>query len=356
MPKTVTQTNRLVTLDRLRGFFIVVIIADHLSRWPSVFSLITGKALLWVTAAEGFVAISGLLIGYVRGYKNRALPMREVSKKLLSRALLLYLWANIGSLAYTAIIWYIPLQGGAPGIPIEKGDWLVLILQSITLQYTYVWVHFLSLYALFLAASPLAVWLLRKNKAWLVAGISFTLLALGWITQSEALQWQFIFFIPTIAGFYLESILSWWRRLTNQTRRVLTVSTIAATLTTIGLSVIATYYSALAPAFAAAVAPLFEKDSISLLRAAMAFTWFIGFVFIFILLQRPIGKLFDWVLIPIGTHSLTAYILHGVALCGISLVSVSGTNPIVNSFLGILAVLIVWSLLRIPHLNSVIPR
>lgn len=351
-----SASNRLLTLDRLRGFFIVVIIADHLSRWPSIFSLITGKALLWVTAAEGFVAISGLLVGYVRGFKNQNIPLRAVSKKLLSRALLLYLWAVIGSLAYTAFIWYVPLQGGAPGMPIEKGDWTELILQSITLQYTYVWVHFLALYALFLAASPIAVWLFRQKKAWLVAIISFALLALGWLTKSEPLQWQFLFFIPSIAGFYLETILSWWKQLGKKRQTQLSFGIVGITLSSIGLSVITTYYSAIAPAFSAFVGPLFEKDSISLFRALTAFTWFIGFVFIFTWLRKPLQKFFDWILIPIGTNSLTAYILHGIAICIISWISTSGTNWLINSLLGVLAVLIVWGMLRIPYIHKVIPR
>jgi hypothetical protein len=356
MPNAETNRHRLVTLDRLRGFFIVVIIADHLSRWPSVFSFITGKALLWVTAAEGFVAISGLLVGYVRGFKNRHQPLREVSKKLLARALLLYAWAVIGTVAYTWIVWNIPLQGGSPGLPFNIDDWASVILNALTLQHTFVWVHFLSLYALFLAASPIAVWLLRQNMAWLVGFISFGLLALGWLTESEPLQWQFLFFIPSIVGFYLEPILIWWKDLSAARRKNISVSVVAATIATITLSVITTYYSHLAPGFTALVDPLFEKDSVSLLRAAIAFLWFTGFLFVFHLLRTPLGKAFDWLLLPIGTYSLTAYILHGIAICIISFITISSTNWFVNSILGVVTVLLVWGMLRIPYLNKVIPR
>lgn len=69
------KTNRLDYLDYLRGYFVVVIITDHLWRYPSLFSLITGEARLWMTAAEGFVMISGFLIGYVRGFKGRKNPL-----------------------------------------------------------------------------------------------------------------------------------------------------------------------------------------------------------------------------------------------------------------------------------------
>lgn len=347
---------RFHVLDQLRGFFIVVIIIDHLSRWPSIWGAFTGKALLWVTAAEGFVLISGLLVGYVRGFKNRQQSLGEISKKLVGRGLLLYIWAIIGTIVYTSIIWYIPLQGGAPGMPIEKGQWLELIHRAVILDYTYVWVHFLKLYALFLIASPLAVWLFRQSKAWLVGIISFGLLVLGWALQSEPLQWQFLFFIATIAGYYLETITGWWKKLSRKTRRTLSATLVATTLATMALATIETFYPHLMPHFAAATKPLFEKDVISIFRAAMAVLWFTGLLLIFIRLQVFINRFLNWILIPIGTHSLTAYILHGVAVCAISFFTLSGDNIFINSALGAIAVLLVWSMLKIPGINHVIPR
>jgi len=352
----VKQKSRLETLDHLRGFFIVVIIIDHLSRWPSLFALITGKALLWVTAAEGFVAISGLLVGYVRGYKNRALPFKEVSFKLVRRGILLYAWSLIASVAYIALIWYIEFKGGAPSTPIPVGNWSELLVQLVTLQYTWVWVHFLTLYALFLAASPIAIWFLRRGQAWIVALISFVLLVIGWMTKTEALQWQFLFFIPTIAGFYLENIQLWWKKLHSAKRTRIAAATVGLTLATIIISVVFTYY---AQSFAGVANyvnnVLFAKDSISLLRASVAFLWFTGFMFVFYKFRAIISKRLNWLLIPIGTHSLTAYILHGVALCAISYFTASGENILINTLLGAIAVLIVWGLIKIPFVRRVIP-
>jgi len=353
-PKPSSQ-NRLETLDQLRGFFIVTIVIDHLSRFPSLFGILSGKALLWVTAAEGFVSISGLLVGYVRGYKNRNQPFKEVSIKLLRRAFLLYLWALIGSIAYVAIIWYIPLQGGAPSTPMQKGDWGTFLTQLITLKYTFVWVHFLTLYALFLAASPLAVWLFRRQLAWVVGALSFALLAVGWLTDSEALQWQFLFFIPSIVGFYLQSILDWWHAQQRKTQVWIAVTTVGLTAITVTLSALFTFYEPL-EAFGASINnSLFSKDSISLLRAIMAFLWFTGYMFVFYKFRHVIKKAANWLLIPVGTHSLTAYILHGLALCTISFFTVGGDNFWINTILGIVAILLTWGLLKIPFVRRVVP-
>jgi hypothetical protein len=353
MPKVaVKKSPRLETLDHLRGFFIVVIIIDHLSRWPSLLSIFTGKALLWVTAAEGFVAISGLLVGYIRGYKNRDLPFKEVSSKLIKRGLLLYAWSLIASIAYVAIIWYIPLQGGFSSTPMARGDWPTFLFAIVTMQYTYVWMHFLTLYALFLVASPIAVWLFRRNLSWAVGAISFVLLLVGYATHIEALQWQFLFFIPSIVGLYLDGIMKWWKKLARATQAAIAVTTVGLTLATIIASTILTFY-AQNTGYVNDV--LFGKDSISLLRAGMAFLWFAGFFFVFYKLRRFISRFFSWLLIPIGTRSLTAYILHGLALCIISFFTMSGDNIAVNTALGVVAIMIVWTFLRIPAVQKVIP-
>lgn len=353
---SLSPSPRFHALDLLRGFFIVIIIVDHLSRWPSLFAFLSGKALLWVTAAEGFVIISGLLVGYIRGYKSKAKSMKDTSFKLWYRALTLYFWAIIGSILYTAAIWYIPLAGGAPGMPIEKGQWNELIVQSITLDYTFVWVYFLKLYAIFLAAAPLAIWLLRRNKAWVVALLSIGFYGLGWVLQSEVLQWQIMFFIPVIAGYYIPAIQSWWQKHTVRTRRTLALSVVLLTFITIAFSIVSTYLPEVSTLLDRARTSAFAQDTISLWRVMMAFLWFTAYLLIFTYLQRYIQKAFGWLLRPIGSHSLTAYIVHGVALLIISYYTVSSQNILINTALGCVAILIVWAIVKIPHINKVIPK
>jgi hypothetical protein len=344
------------TLDQLRGFFIVTIIIDHLSRFPSLFAILSGKGILWVTAAEGFVSISGLLVGYVRGYKNRNEPFADVSMKLVHRGILLYVWSLIASIAYVAIIWYIHFPGGAPSTPMPKGDWVEFLIELVTMRYTWVWVHFLTLYAVFLVAAPIAVWFFRRNQAWVVGVLSFILLAIGWATKSEMLQWQFLFFIPSIIGFHLQSIIDWWRKLKRSTQITIAVTTVAMTVITIATSVIFTYYDQAFEHFANSVSDvIFAKDSVSLARTALALLWFTGYMFVFYKFRHFIRKTFNWLLIPVGTRSLTAYILHGIALCAVSFFTASGSNFWINTFLGIIAIMITWGLLKIPFVRRVIP-
>jgi len=353
---TVTKPNRLLTLDYLRGFFIIIIIVDHLSRWPSVLSVFTGQAWLWVTAAEGFVIISGLLVGYVRGFKNKALPMRTVTSHLIKRSLLLYIWSVIGTVFYVAIIWYIHFPGGAPTPGVDAGDWYRLVTETVSLQYTWVWLHFLTLYAIFLAAAPIAVLLFRHGWSWLVALISLSLLVVGWQTHIEALQWQVLFFIPSIAGYHLESIQHGWKALKKNRRQIITWTIWILTFATITTSALLTFIPGLEEIGDSIGNSFFDKDTISIWRMLMAFLWFTGYLLVFTRFDRFISKYLGRLLLPFGTRSLTAYILHGVALLIISLVTVSGSDIFINTLLGLIAIGIVWSLIQIPIVQKIVPR
>lgn len=350
------ESSRLTTLDHLRGFFIVVIIVDHLGRWPSLFALISGQALLWVTAAEGFVIISGLLIGYVRGFKNKSLSMIEVSKKVIGRAGLLYLWSIIATIGYTALLWYVPLIGGKPAVPFDVGDWWQVIAQVLSFQTPFVWVHFLTLYALFLAVSPIAIFLLRHNKAWLVTMLSLGLLVIGWQTHIEALQWQALFFIPSVAGYYLEPIRSRWNGLAPTKRKIYSAALVGVTVVTIIASAVAWFHPTLVQSFADISNAMFAKDTISFWRLLVAFIWFVGFLLVFERFRGWIGTKLGWLLIPIGTRSLTAYIVHGIAIIAISYFTLAGENILINTLLGGIAILLVWGLIRIPLVQKIIPR
>ena len=61
------RRSRDLALDLLRGYFLVVIMIDHLRYAVNPLYLVSGRQSLWVTAAEGFVLISGFLVGMLRG-------------------------------------------------------------------------------------------------------------------------------------------------------------------------------------------------------------------------------------------------------------------------------------------------
>ncbi|MEO5499509.1 MAG: OpgC domain-containing protein, partial [Candidatus Saccharimonadales bacterium] len=210
-----TAKRRIYELDLLRGFFICVIILDHLQFWPSPFQYLTGQGRLWVSAAEGFFLISGLLVGYLRAYKGSKTPLSTLSKGLLSRALTLYIWCAGITLLVTALAVLLPASYLMPKYPeYHFVTSLPVYLWSVfSGQYASDWIYFLRLYAILLAITPVFLYLIRKGY-WVIAALlsvsSYTVsLYFGW--EEAALQWQIFFFGAALIGWKLESILAWLR-------------------------------------------------------------------------------------------------------------------------------------------------
>lgn len=347
-----SRLSRIFALDYLRGFFIVVIIIDHIWRWPNLLQFISGRGELWASAAEGFVIISGLLVGYVRGYKNRHDPLRTVSGKLVRRGLMLYLWMLITTFSIVAATWFLSFKGSIAHVPIERFDWNQLAASVFNLSYVHSLTHFLYLYAIFLILSPLIIWLLRQGKWWLVISLSFLAWLLGVQLGIEWLQWQVLFFVPAAAGYYLDKIFDRYYQLPLPTRRTIRYSTIALTLLT------AAYAMSLVFAYAPGQYEnsLFSREVVTFPIIATAFIWFLGLLSLTQLLLPHIKKYFGWLLSTFGERSLTAYILHVIPLLICQFIFADSLNIWTNTLITVVCIIATWGLLKIPGINRVVPR
>jgi hypothetical protein len=339
---------RMQSLDYLRGFFILIIITDHLWRWPNIFQYVSGRGELWVSAAEGFVIISGLLVGYVRGRKGLNLPMSEISKKLIKRGAVLYIWAFITTVLLVAASWYLTFRSNIAFVPYTQSDWGGLLRDVLLLQYTHSLTHFLYLYAIFLILSPLFIWLLRIRLWHLAVAISFLGWFIGVVTSNEWLQWQVLFFIPAIVGFNLEPTLRWLRKIPPR------ITTLGALF---GLSSILISGAIILPESPGAYSSeIFQRYPLSVARIVLAFVWFISLVWLFNRSEPIIEKSAGWLLGPFGQKSLTAYIVHSFVLTAIALVVLPTSGFILNSVVTMCAILLTLAIIKIPHINTIIPR
>lgn len=347
-----SRLSRIFALDYLRGFFIIVIIVDHLWRWPSLFQFISGRGELWASAAEGFVIISGLLVGYVRGYKNRQQPLKTVSGKLIRRGLTLYLWMFITTFALVAASWFFSFKGSMAYVPIAPFAWDQLLASVVSLTYVHSLTHFLYLYAIFLIISPLVIWCLRHGKWWLVLLGSLVTWLLGVSYSIEWLQWQILFFIPAVAGYYLDAIFGRYYQLALPTRRVIRYGAIALTLGSAAFAMNLVFREIPGQYENS----LFSRDMVTLPIIITAFIWFIGLLSLTQLLLPHIQKWFGWLLRAFGERSLTAYILHTIPLLICQLLFADSMNIWFNSLLAAVCILATWSLLKIPGINRAVPR
>lgn len=372
MPEKVVPSRRIVELDLLRGFFIIVIILDHLQFWPSPWQYITGEGRLWVSAAEGFFIISGLLIGYLRAYKGKHTPLKVLAKKLLQRAGLLWLWCIIITLIVVGLSVVLPGNNSLlPKLPDTSiiSSPLTFLWNVLTMSYASDWIYFLRLYAIMLALTPIFLWLIRKKHALLAVALSLGtyLISLAYGLNEAALQWQVLFFCAAFIGWKLEDILTWLRA-RPRLRKSLFVSLIVFTFATMALSYFMVHGWGYVETSSAAISreayvsiraevdPVFSNNPLVPARIALSFVWFFGLLSFFHLLKKPIERWLGWLLLTFGQASLTAYCLQAILLVFIiKFVELNG-NFYVNGLVGVAVILIIWACMKIPFVRKVLPQ
>lgn len=370
------KLGRIHELDLLRGFFILVILIDHFQRWPSPFTYLTGEGRLWVSAAEGFFIISGLLIGYLRGWKGRHQDFREVAVKLLKRAGMLYLWCvgitlfvvsmlpffTSGTDALYALLPKFPNADQVTSLP-------VYLWNVISGQYASDWIYFLRLYAIVLAVSPLVIWLMRKGLWWVVLLASLLVYGLSFLmpTPESAMQWQLLFFGAALIGWKLEAI-GLWLRSHPVARKRLAIGFISVTL----ITMIVSYFWVFGWTNVEGPRPIISRDSyvtargfidpwftnnpMSLARVILSFIWFGGLFAIFHYGRRFIMKWFGWLLMPFGVASLSVYCLQAILFVFIQAVLPISQSKIANMLMTVVVILVIWGIMKIPYVQRVLPR
>lgn len=364
------QTKRIVTFDLLRGFFILVIIADHLQRWPGVFDWFTGQGRLWVSAAEGFILISGIMIGLIRGHKDKSLPLITVSKKLWKRAFILYIWSVITSLVALVIVlnWqtnFVPYPPGSDSFN-PYSSWLSIVIQSLNLTAVFGWTNFLGLYAVFLAVSPLAIWLLRNGKWWLLLLISSLIWMVGFNEKNMFFSWQLLFFIGSTFGYYFRTITIWWASF--KYRKITSYSIVGLSLIIITTSTLVIFgwpivKSSISPItlenfinFRNQIDPYFIREELLPARLFATLVCFLGLFLVVNKYQHQIYKLIGWLLLPFGRHSLFVYILQGIFVIIVAGLIPPLDNILLNALIIICSVLMLWLLTtKVKFLHKIIP-
>jgi len=364
--KTSKKSTRILTFDLLRGYFLVAIILDHLAYFPNGIDWLTGRGILYVSAAEGFFFISGIVLGIVRGRKLIDKPFAFAASLLLKRSLQLYVTAIILMLLFTFIGWgFLNNPGLKPGIINPSNDFFDLIRGAFTFEYIYGWADYLRLYAVFIFVSPIALWLLRRGL-WYVVLIASALVwtqfsnsPLSTPELSQVYSWQLIFFGGFVFGFHWESIQAWWQNRSRRFRK----TTIIATVTTAALTMIASYLLNVEPQATLLVqansflTPFFNKESLPIPRIILFLIWFGASFWLFSHFEKIIIRYFGWLLIPFGGNSLYVYVIHAFVVFFAQLLILPPTSSlIVNFALSITGVGLVWLAVHYKFLMKIIPR
>jgi hypothetical protein len=354
---------RDLRLDFLRGFAVFAMIVDHLGGSSWLYPL-TGGNHFFVSAAEGFVFISGLLVGSIYGDSARREGLKAATIKALKRAwtlytltvplTLLFMW-----IVYTANLpfasWY------ALGDPVQTA------INVLLLRRTFSFVDIPLLYTLLLLTAPIALALLARRHTGILLTFSFGLWgayqlapdqfkAVPWPIENEWIfnfaAWQLMFVVAMVIGYHHKCVTQWL----NALPRYPALAMLALAL--LGLIVL---YQHSAQLPADLLTRLFDKSSLApgrLLASAIVFP----FAYLMLtLFWRPLDAAFSWLLRPLGENSLYSYTMHVFWLSGFyllaPLLSVNASNEMtVNTTLQLLAIALTWLMIRKQFLFRWVPR
>lgn len=365
-----------MALDQLRGLCLAIIVVDHINLFPSLLEFVTGRGLLWVTAAEGFFFISGLMVGLVRGRQAARQGFAAARRKLLGRAGQLYVTSVILTLLYTLLGYWLNhkgIEGSKHGLTYFDSGWQFLA-HTFSQLYTYGWSDFLAYYAVYLLLAPVALWLLLRGKWRWVLGLSLTGWILPWLWEDVltpmGLRWQIYFFGGMVAGFYYDRIRAWWYERSPRLRRRLTIDLAV----TSGVGLVASIMIMVWPviwggthtdfldtlrwiAASDLYQDLFQHDRTGLLRPAYFLALFSMLYLIFQRYQAEIHRWAGWLLEPLGANSLYVYIMHGPFVFALPLLGLGApTTYWANTLIPLTVILGVWVLVKHRILFGIVPR
>src|SRR5215510_3077962 len=160
-------SKRDLRLDLLRGFAVIAMVADHIGGEHSWLYAITGGDAFFVSAAEVFVFISGLLMGIIYAGVVARQGLGAALMKSLQRAWTLYLMTISLTLTLMALSTQVGLGWGP--WPTDT-NWFDFIVSVLTLHRTFYLTDILLLYTLLvLAAIPVLVLLVHARTTYVLA-------------------------------------------------------------------------------------------------------------------------------------------------------------------------------------------
>ncbi|HLI27220.1 MAG TPA: OpgC domain-containing protein [Chloroflexota bacterium] len=319
----VPATRRDLRLDFLRGFCALAMIVDHIGGASWLYAL-TGGNRFYTSAAEGFVFISGLVVGLVYRELCARAGLGPALHRLLVRAAQLYL------LAVGLTLVFLPASE-LLGLPWAQGvdlsDPAAFVVSVLTLHRTYYVVDIPLLYALLLGITPLALVLLHEGRTGLLLGLSWGLWALYQVFPDQAdmpwpiagnyafhfSAWQALYFTAVVLGYHRARISAALRDIPRWPALVIAGT---AFLLLVDVYRRGDALWRLLPAdrlgddVTELFVLLFGKGD---LRPGRLLAFAVVFAFSYLVVDRlwaPLHRLFGGLLLPLGQNALYAYSLH----------------------------------------------
>ena len=353
-------------------------VVDHFGGDSWLYS-ITGGNRFYVSAAEGFIFISGFIMGQAYRAKRDRSGLPSAMAEALRRARTLYLATVALTLIFSVLYLYTDITlwtGRDFGLGIDSPQ--EIAVAALTLHYTYHGTDILAMYTLLLAVAPIILlllsvgewyWVLIPSWAiWLTYQVYPEEAAIPWyIRHGENFPlaaWQVLFVTGNVLGFYRGALTQWLQRFRRL--RVVAVS--------LGLAVTLALISLAWGAENGAQFAFFDIDpnvlNESFFKVPLRPWRIVAFVSVAIVAYTsatyfwvPIRRVLGWLMLPLGQAALYSYIVHFFLI-----LLVYNVAPLLNALPGepsevisapilqIAVVLLLWALVRKRVLFGIVPN
>jgi hypothetical protein len=362
--------SRDLRLDFLRGFCLFVMLIDHVGVFgpDSWLYVISGRGEFFISAAEGFVLISGLILGIVYSKVIAKEGLRAATKKVLSRTVKIY-WLTVGlTLFFVSLATFTPLQIWAERDWIQIKDPIELIVGSLTLHFAFHGSSILVMYVLLLGMSPLIFYLLHEGK-------TFTVLAVSWIiwaadnfypnefnipfaSNFPFAAWQTIFVTALVIGYHRQAIQ---KRFSARAWNYyfLVIGSSSLLLLSFYIASLHDGLTHLFPGvdFTGLLNDMNNKGTLPFARMLAVFILFQGLYILATWVWKVLEPLAGWLLIPIGEVSLYSFSMHLVII--VLFYNIPGVRELPYFWYGFAlfgTVLGMWAMVKTHFLFNIIPH
>jgi hypothetical protein len=318
-------SRRDLRVDLLRGFCIFAMVVDHFGGDSWLYA-ITGGNRFYVSAAEGFIFISGFVMGQAYRSKRDRSGLPEAMIDALRRARTLYLATVALTIIFSLLYLYTDISlwtGRDFGLGIDSIP--EIVVAALTLHYTYHGTDILAMYTLLLLIAPLILLLLSMgNWYWVLIPSWLWWLAYQFYPETASIPWyirhgenfplaawQVLFVSGHVLGFYRGAWTAWLQRF-----RRLRVAGVA-----LGLATTLALISIAAGIQSGAQFAFFDLDPNVLdetfFKVPLRPWRLVAFLSIAIVayttatyLWVPIRRVVGWLMLPLGQAALYSYIVH----------------------------------------------
>lgn len=187
---------RISIIDGFRGFFLINMTIVHLNyMFDSLTFKFNHHKLGWVEDAQGFVLLSGFVIGLVFGKSIIKNDYNKTKLKILSRARTLFIYNSILILFITFLVLIFPTRGDELDSSWGNNPFIYSII-SLLLINGPKYIDILPMYIVFMTITPFVLYCLHRGLYIEVLATSFAV----WVFAQTGLVDTFLHYISTLSG------------------------------------------------------------------------------------------------------------------------------------------------------------